>query len=316
MTRYLIRRAAQAIFVLWAAFTASFVILYLLPSDPIAIMLNPGGTGNYVDPAKAAALEAEYGFDKPVVVQYVTLLGNYLRGDLGRSISSGAPVTSAIGHALPQTLQLAGLALALAVVSGVSVAVVAAYTRSRWLRQSLLTLPPLAVSIPSFWVGLMLLQVFSFHWALFPAIGNQGFSSLVLPAITLALPTAAVIAQVLAKSLTTTWQQPYIETARAKGADRWRITMHHALRNATIPTLTMVGLIIGSLLAGTVVVETVFSRDGIGRLTATAVTNQDIPLVQGLVMLSAVIFVVVNIAVDLAYPLIDPRIARVAAGRR
>jgi peptide/nickel transport system permease protein len=316
MTRYLLRRAAQAILVLWAAFTVSFVILYLLPSDPIAIMLNPGGTGNYVDPVKAAQLRAEYGFDKPVIVQYLTLLGNYLHGDLGRSIQSGAPVTSAIGHALPQTLQLAGLALALAVVCGVALALLAAYTRSRWLRQSLLSLPPLAVSIPSFWVGLMLLQLFSFHWALFPAVGNEGFPSLVLPAITLALPTAAVIAQVLAKSLSTTWQQPYIETARAKGADRLRIVLHHALRNAIIPTLTMVGLIIGSLLAGTVVVETVFSRNGIGRLTATAVTDQDIPLVQGLVMLSAVIFVVVNLAVDLAYPLVDPRIARTPARQR
>ena len=244
------------------------------------------------------------------------MLGNYLHGDLGRSIQSGAPVTSAIGHALPQTLQLAGLALALAVVCGVALALLAAYTRSRWLRQSLLSLPPLAVSIPSFWVGLMLLQLFSFHWALFPAVGNEGFSSLVLPAITLALPTAAVIAQVLAKSLSTTWQQPYIETARAKGADRLRIVLHHALRNAIIPTLTMVGLIIGSLLAGTVVVETVFSRNGIGRLTATAVTDQDIPLVQGLVMLSAVIFVVVNLAVDLAYPLVDPRIARTPVRQR
>ena len=141
-----------------------------------------------------------------------------------------------------------------------------------------------------------------------------------MPAITLALPTGAVIAQVLAKSLSTTWRQPYIETASGllKGADRLRIAMHHALRNAIIPTLTMVGLIIGSLLAGTVVVETVFSRNGIGRLTATAVTDQDIPLVQcGLVnATSAVVFVVVNLAVDLAYPLVDPRIARTPARQR
>lgn len=316
MTRYLLRRAAQAIVVLWAAFTVSFVILYLLPSDPIAIMLNPGGAGNYVDPVKAAQLRAEYGFDKPVVVQYLTLLGNYLRGNLGRSIQSGAPVGSAIGHALPQTLQLAGSAFVLALVCGVTLALLATYTRSRWLRQFLLALPPLAVSVPSFWLGLMLLQLFSFRWALFPAVGNQGLATLVLPAITLALPTGAVIAQVLAKSLSATLRQPYIDTARAKGADRFRVTLRHALRNAVIPALTMVGLIVGSLLAGTVVVETVFSRDGIGRLTATAVTDQDIPLVQGLVMLSAAAFVAVNLAVDLAYPLIDPRIARVPARQR
>ncbi|MEU2335463.1 ABC transporter permease [Streptomyces sp. NPDC006654] len=315
MRRYVIKRLAQAVGVLWAAYTVSFLVLDFLPGDPVSAMAGAGMDSGQVDPAQLAALRHEYGFDKPVLAQYAEYLGRAVRGDFGDAVSSGRPVTSVIGAALPGTLQLTGAALLLAVVFGGGLAVVATYTSQRWLRQLLLSLPPLGVSVPTFWVGLLLVEAFSFrlHW--FPAFGNDGLRGLVLPALTLAVPTGALVAQVLAKSLLTALDQAYVETARAKGAGRPRVHLRHALRNASLPALTVVGLLVGQLVAGSVVVETVFSRDGLGRVTAAAVTAQDIPLVQGVVVFGALIFVATNLVVDLVYPLLDPRIV-VAPDRR
>ncbi|MCX4759431.1 ABC transporter permease [Streptomyces sp. NBC_01275] len=315
MRRYVVKRLAQAIGVLWAAYTVSFLVLDYLPGDPVSAMAGAGADTGQVDPAQLAALRHQYGFDKPVLVQYADHLGRAVRGDFGDSISTGRPVTSTLADALPQTLQLTGAALLLAVVLGGGLAVLATYTTQRWLRQLLLSLPPLGVSVPTFWVGLLLVESFSFrlHW--FPAFGNEGLRGLILPAVTLAIPTGALVAQVLAKSLLTALDQAYVETARAKGAGRWRVHLRHALRNASLPALTVVGLLVGQLIAGSVVVETVFSRDGLGRVTAAAVTAQDIPLVQGVVVFGSLIFVLTNLIVDLVYPLLDPRIV-VASGRK
>ena len=199
---------------------------------------------------------------------------------------------------------------------GGGLAIVGTLVRSRGLSNTLLGLPPLGVAIPSFWLGLMLVQWFSFQIHLFPAVGNKGFSSIVLPAITLAVPTAALIAQMLSRSLRHSLDEPYVDTARAKGAGPLRVHFRHALRNASLPALTVTGLIVGELLAGAVVTETVFSRAGIGRLTATSVSAQDIPVVQGIVLFAAAVFVLVNLAVDLLYPLLDPRIVRRTRGAR
>lgn len=308
MRRYVIKRLAQAVGVLWAAYTVSFLVLDFLPGDPVSAMAGAGLESGEIDPARLAALRHEYGFDKPVLVQYADYLGRAVRGDFGDAISTGRPVTSTLADALPQTLQLTGSALLLAVLLGGGLAVVATYTSQRWLRQFLLSLPPLGVSVPTFWVGLLLVETFSFRLQWFPAFGNDGFQGLVLPALTLAIPTGAQVAQVLAKSLLTALDQAYVETARAKGAGRWRVHLRHALRNASLPALTVVGLLVGQLVAGSVVVETVFSRDGLGRVTAAAVTAQDIPLVQGVVVFGALIFVATNLLVDLVYPLLDPRI--------
>ncbi|KUN29922.1 peptide/nickel transport system permease protein [Streptomyces sp. TLI_55] len=315
MRRYVIKRLAQAVGVLWAAYTVSFLVLDFLPGDPVTAMAGAGMDSGDVDPARLAALRHEYGFDKPILAQYADYLGRAVRGDFGDAVSTGRPVTSTLADALPQTLQLTGAALLLAVLLGGGLAVVATYTSQRWLRQLLLSLPPLGVSVPTFWVGLLLVEVFSFrlHW--FPAFGNDGLRGLVLPALTLAIPTGALVAQVLAKSLLTALDQAYVETARAKGAGRWRVHLRHALRNASLPALTVVGLLVGQLIAGSVVVETVFSRDGLGRVTAAAVTVQDIPVVQGVVVFGALIFVATNLLVDLVYPLLDPRIV-VASDRR
>ncbi|WP_107655143.1 ABC transporter permease [Nocardia suismassiliense] len=309
MARYLALRVLQAVWVLWAAFTVSFVVLYLLPADPISIAADGGGAGTPVDQAAIAELQARYGLDRPLWQQYWTALGHAVRGDLGHSIGTGQPVTGAIGDALPATLGLAGLALLFATFGGVALAFAATYTRRPWLRTVLNALPSLGVSVPTFWTGLLLLQLFSFQWRLAPAFGGHGFAGTVLPALTLALPIGAVIAQVLAAGLESTWRQPFVDVALAKGGSRWWVQRKHVLRPASVPTFTIAGVLIGNMLAGSVVVETVFARQGVGRLTQTAVLAQDIPVVQGIVLLTSAVFVTVNLAVDLLYPLLDPRIA-------
>ncbi|MEV6364985.1 ABC transporter permease [Nocardia asteroides] len=308
MLRYVGSRVLQALWVLWAAFTLSFVVLYLLPADPVSMAADGGGVGTPVDRAAIAELQARYGLDKPLWEQYVTALGNAVTGDLGRSISTGAPVTQTIGDVLPATLGLAALALVFATLGGTALAFAATYTRRPWLRDTLAALPPLGVSVPTFWTGLILLQLFSFrlHW--FPAFGGTGLRGALLPALTLALPIGAVIAQVLAAGLAQTWRQPFTEVALAKGASRWWVQRRHVARLASVPAFTIAGVLVGTMLAGSVVVESVFARAGVGRLTQTSVLNQDIPVVQGVVLLSALIFVLVNLAVDLLYPLLDPRI--------
>ncbi|MFF3611868.1 ABC transporter permease [Streptomyces sp. NPDC002580] len=315
MRRYVAGRLAQAVGVLWAAYTVSFLVLDYLPGDPVSAMAAGGMDSGQIDPVRIAELKHQYGFDEPVPLQYADHLGRAVRGDLGDSISTGRSVTSTLGDALPPTLALTGLALLLAVVLGGGLAVLATGTRQRWLRQLALSVPPLGVSVPTFWVGLVLVELFSFRLRWFPAFGDDGPRGLVLPAVTLAVPTGALVAQVLAKSLLTALEQPYAETARAKGASPLRIHLRHALRNASLPALTVVGLLAGQLIAGSVVVETVFSRDGVGRLTAGAVAAQDIPLVQGVVVFGALVFVLANLIVDLVCPLLDPRIV-VAPNRR
>jgi peptide/nickel transport system permease protein len=307
MIRYIGQRLLQGAFVLWAAYTVSFFILYLLPGDAVSIMAS-GDEQNAVDPALVEKLRSEYGLDRPIHEQYIIALFKALQLDFGVSIKNGVAATQAVGEVLPETIRLAIAGFALAVLLGSALAIAATFSRNRWVRQVFGSLPPLGIALPTFWIGLLLLQLFSFRLRLFPAIGNDGAESIVLPALTLAIPTAAVIAQLLARSLHQTLGEPYIEQIRAKGASEALIQFGHALRNAAIPTLTMLGILVGNLLAGAVVSETVFSRAGIGRLTVTAVNSRDIPVVQTLVVLAAAIFVVTSLIVDLIYPLVDPRI--------
>lgn len=314
MRRYVLWRLVQAVGVLWAAYTLAFLLLDVLPGDPVAAMAGAGLNSTQVTPERLAELRTQYGFDRPLLVRYAASLGHAVRGDLGDSVATGRPVADTIADALPQTLQLAGVALPLAVLTGGALALAATATRRRWLRQVLLSLPSVGISLPAFWVGLMLVQLFSFRLRLFPAFGNDGAAGLVLPAVTLAVPGAVLVAQVLSKSLLTVLDEPYVQTAWAKGAGRARVQFRHALRNASLPALTVVGVLAGQLTANAVVVENVFSRNGLGRVTTDAVTVQDIPVVQGVVVFGALVFVLVNLLVDLAGPLLDPRV--VASGGR
>lgn len=309
MLTYTARRVAQAIAVLWAAYTVTFVVLFLLPSDPVSILLNQqGASSGRPSEAQIAAIQQEYGFDDPAVVQYGHHLVDAVQLDFGQSVSRGQSVTSLLAENLPPTLALTATALLLTVVIGGGLAFLATYVGWRPLRAFLHRLPAVGVSFPTFWVGLLLIQLFSFSLGWFPATGSDGVSSLVLPALTMSLPTAGILAQVLIRGLDDTLDQAHIATARAKGLSRFTIHRKHALKNASLPALTILGLLVGSTVTNAVVAETVFSRLGIGRLAQQAVLAQDIPLVQGIVVLAAAIFVVVNLAVDLVYPLLDPRV--------
>ncbi|MEU7608255.1 ABC transporter permease [Micromonospora sp. NPDC049204] len=308
------RRMLHAVLVLWAAYTLSFVLLYVLPGDPVAVMAAGGGDATTVAAGQLDALRAEHGLDRPLPEQYLDRLTGTVRGDLGTSVQTGEPVARMLLDALPPTLQLAAGALGLGVPLGAAVALLAAYVRRRGLRRLLLSLPGAGISVPTFWVGLVLLQVFSFRWALLPAFGD-GSAAAVLPAITLALPVAALVGQTFARGLGDALAQPYLDTAAAKGAGRARLLLRHAARNAALTPLAVTGVLAGNILAGAVVVETVFSRHGIGRLTATAVAAQDIPVVQGAVILGAACFVLVSLATELLMPVLDPRL-RTATGAR
>lgn len=308
-----VRPILQALFVVWAAFTLSFIVLYALPGDAVSRQF---GTGDFLAPEQLEALRAKYGLDQPIIVQYFTQLSNVVRGDFGNSITTGKPVLETIATALPDTLALTGAALLVSTVLGGIIALATSYVRTPVLKQFLLSAPAVGVAIPGFWIGLVLLWLFSFSIPLFPAMGSRGIESLVLPTIALAIPTSATIAQVLTRSLLEEWQQPYAHNAVAKGLLRPYVLFRHVLRNALIPVLTVFALTAGGLLGGAIIAETIFSRNGIGRLTQLAVTDQDVPLVQGVVILSAVIYAVLNLLVDLIYPLLDPRIAGASKRRR
>lgn len=311
MIRYLAGRVGQAAAVVWATFTLAFIILYLMPSDPAEIIASGGLQGESGSEASQQQLEelrAEMGLDQPAIVQYFTRLFAMATGDWGASYQTGLPVTDMLSTALPPTVAIAVLGLSIAIVVGMLLGFLATYTRFGPLRQLLYSLPSIGASIPTFWSALVLIQLFSFSLRMFPAFGNNGFSSTVLPAIALAIPVSAMIAQVFGKSLRTVMAEPYLDTARAKGASRMASMLRHAVRNALLPVLTMVGMIFGALLSGAVVIETVFGRQGFGRLTVDAVNTQDIPVVMGVVVFSAIVFVAATLIVDLLYPLLDPRI--------
>lgn len=301
--RFARRRAVDIVLVMLAAATLSFLTLQLMPGDPVDTLLR--GTFE-ITPQMRADVAAAYGLDEPVLVQYVQYVGGLLVGDLGVSYQQRQPVTEIIATALPPTAALTGLAMLFAVVFAVVGALVSA-GRGRAARFAAQTLELLAISVPSFWIGLLLLSAFAFAIPLFPSTGADGFSSLVLPALTLSLPLAGVLGQILRERLDDSLGQPHTLTARTRGAGEARIRVRHGLRHSVIPALTVAGAIIGSLLVGTTVIETLFSRPGIGRVLLTAVMSKDAPVIMGVVVFAAIVFLVVNTVVDLLSLVVDPR---------
>lgn len=311
MLRYILGRLAQAVGVLWAVFTVTFVVLYLLPSNPVALMLAAGDVRvEDLSAEQLAALEAKYGLDKPVYVRYFDQLWQLMRLDFGDSTSKNVPVSELLVPRLGSTVALGVTAILLTLVVGVAVAYLAAYVRWRPARVLLRRLPAVGVSFPPFFIGLLLIQVFAFSLGWLPATGSDGWQTLILPAVMMATPTSAMLAQVLTRSLDDSLAEPYITTARAKGLSRHAVQARHALRNAALPALTLLGLLLGATVAETVVAETVFARDGLGRLAQEAVLAQDVHVVQAVVLVAAAAFVAINLVVDLIYPLIDPRVTQ------
>lgn len=314
MLKYLSGRTGQALLVLWAAFTLSFILLQVLPSDAILIKFQNPDMG--LSPAQIADMRAAYGADVPLWQQYLHTLGNFLRGDLGYSIQNGVPVSALLAANLPATLQLAVLGFTLALLLALVIAFVSNLIGFGWLKSALQSLPALFVSVPTFWLGIVLIQIFSFRLKLVPIINPGEWIGLLLPIATLAIPISAPLAQILIRSIDSVQTQPFVAVARAKGASRSGVLWRHVARNAMLPVLTIAGILFGELIAGALITETVFGRSGLGQLTQQAVVNQDVAVLQAVVMISAAAFVFLNLLVDLLFPLLDPRLKSYAGATR
>jgi peptide/nickel transport system permease protein len=312
MIAYIVRRLIYAVVVIVGVATISFALLQMIPGSPVDAMLGTEST-----PQAREALERELGLDKSIPVQYVTWWGNLLRGDLGKSAMTSQPVGQLIMQRLPTTIPLALLSMFIALVIAVPAGILSAIRRNTWIDGLVSVIAFAGLSIPGFWLGTLLILGFSVHWQIFPPGGYvsvmddpvSGLRHLILPAIALGSTFAAVLTRMIRSSLLEVLGADYIRTARAKGQTEQRVLVHHALRNALIPAVTIVGVQVGFLLSGALVIEQIFSLPGIGRLTVQAVLDRDIPLLQGCIITIAFIFVAVNLLTDLIYVWLDPRIS-------
>lgn len=303
MVTFIARRVLLLVPILFGVSIVTFLMVHLVPGDPIQIMLGHGASG-----ANLALLRHEYGLDSPLPIQYLRFMGNLLHGDLGTSIHSSRPVFREISDRFLATLELTSAAMALAVLLGVGVGVLAVGSRSRQLDGLLMLGATLGISLPSFFVGLLLIYFFALQLGWLPVLSSDNLQGLILPAVTLALPAASVLARVTRSGLVEVISQDYIRTARAKGLGWPRVVGYHATRNGLIVVLTIVGLQFGSLMAGSVIVETVFARPGLGSLAVNAIQARDYPVIQGTVLVFASFYVLINLAIDILYGLVNPRI--------
>ena len=308
MARIVFRRLAQSAVVLWAAFTLSFILVQSMPGDAVLIRFLDPNMG--MTPEDIARIRAFYGSDEPVLQQYVFTAWSFLRGDFGYSVQSGVPVRDEILLNLPPTLRLAGLAVAVAGVLAFALAWIGTLAPFAWLRAAIQALPAVMISLPVFWIGIMLVQVVSFQLGWVSVIAPGPWEKMVLPVLTLALPIAAPLTRVLLSSIEGTERQPFVAVARAKGLSRRATLGRHVLGNAALPVLAIGGLLLGELIAGAVVTETVFGMNGLGRLAERSVRTQDIAVLQAIVVISALAFVLVNLVVDLISLALDPRLRR------
>lgn len=304
MGYYLIRRLLATVPVVLGVTVAVFSMLHVVPGDPIQMMLGEFQTS----PEQVERLQAQLHLDEPLPQQYGRFVLGAFQGDLGYSIRSKRSVTSEIADNLPSTLILTLSGLSVAVVVGVTLGVMAAVKHNTWADLAAMVVATLGISMPSFWLGLLLIFAFSLRLRWFPVTGDGGVAHLVLPAVALGLGASAIIARLTRSTMLEVLRQDYIVTARAKGLRGSIVVLRHAMRNAMIPTVTILGLQFGQLLAGAVVIETVFGRPGIGRLIVSAILEKDFPVVQGIILFVAVAYVAINLLVDLIYATLDPRI--------
>ncbi|QCI11817.1 ABC transporter permease [Pseudomonas putida] len=297
-------RLLAGIGVLWGAASLTFLAVNFSGGDTALAIL--GGPDALPTPELLARVRAEYGLDQPLIVQYGDYLGRLLQGDLGESYRLRIPVVQAIGEQIGATVQLSISAGLLAITLALVCAILTA-NRAPWVR-SLASGSELVISsAPSFVIGIVLLLVFSFHWHWLPPSGSEGWRTLILPTVALALPVAAVLTQLLRQSLEDTLEQSFIAMARARGLSETAVRLRHALRHALVPLVTLAGFVFASLLGGAVVIELLFARQGLGRLMLDATSNKDVPMVLGVTLLAAAVYVLVNLAVDLINRWIDPR---------
>lgn len=299
---YLLQRTLYAVFVIATVSVVVFVLVRLT-GDPAVLMAPPNSTKEDID-----LLRHQLGFDAPLHVQYVRYVGGLLRLDFGQSVRFSTPVAELILQRLPATLQLAVASMVIGVMIGVSVGLVSAVYRNTWIDYAGRTVGLVGQAVPVYWSGIMLIIVFGVLLRWLPVSGQQGWQSLILPALTVGTYMAAGIMRLVRSSVLEVLGQDYIRSARAKGLSEGLVISRHALRNALLPVSTMVGLQLGLLLSGAVLTETIFAWPGLGQLSVQAVFARDFPLIQGIVLISAVFLVVVNLVVDVAYAYIDPRI--------
>jgi len=309
--RYIARRLLATVLVLLLVTLISFSIMHMVPGDPAVVMAGVGASADQVQ-----RIREQFGLGAPFLVRLGHWYAGLLRGDLGQSILLGRSVAQAIGERLPATLSLASLAFVLTAGLGIALGTVAAIRPNTWVDHAVMSLAVVGVSVPGFWLGLILIILFSVVVDWLPAGGYvplaQGagawFRALVLPAASLALLQVGLLARITRSTVAETLQEDYVRTARAKGLSTWVVVGRHAFGNATIPVMTVLGISTSLLLSGSVVVETVFSIPGLGRLMATAILARDYPVIQGGLLVTALLFVVINLAVDVLYAWLDPRI--------
>ena len=303
MRRYVLKRLLSLVGTLLGVSVLIFLMVHLIPGDPVTAIL-----GQFATPDAISQMRAALGLDEPLWQQYLHFLGRLLVGDLGTSLFTGQSVWEQITQRFPITLQLAIFSVIIAAIFGILLGTIAAVKQNTFVDRLVVLSSLVGISAPGFWIALFLIWVFAYKLALFPISGYEGLHSLLLPAITLGMAEAGMIARMTRSSMLEVIKQDYMRTAEAKGAAVVRMVFSHGLPNAIIPVVTMLGLQFGSLLAGAVVVETVFSLQGIGSLAIDAIGKRDMPTVQGMVFFMAVIFATTNLVVDLIYSLIDPRI--------
>lgn len=306
MVRYIIVRLVSSLPVIFGVTMAVFFMVRLVPGDPIDVLFNNQARPT---PEQRAKMRRQLGLDLPIHRQYIKFVWDAAHGDLGRSFRTQRPVMQEILLRLPNTIKLTAASLTVAVIVGVVAGIAAATFRGTWVDHLSMAISVLGVSIPGFWFGLMAILLFAVRLGWFPVSGAGTWKHMVLPACTLGLLSSAVLARLTRASMLEALSGDYVRTARAKGMNEFWIIVRHALRNALIPVVTMLGLQIGSLLSGAFIIESVFGYSGVGQLAVGALQTRDFPLIQGIVLVVALIYVFVNLVVDVVYAAIDPRIS-------
>lgn len=306
MGGYIQQRLVRAVPVLVGVMTLVFFMVHMLPGDPAEEIASRGPGG--MTPEAIEQIRIRLGLDQPLYVQYWDFVKHVAQGDLGRSIFSNREVSAMIRSQIGATIKLTAAGMLVALLIGVPLGIIAAIRQNSWVDSASMTVALLGVAMPSFWLGLLLIWLFAVRLNWVPVIVGTGLRGLILPAFTLGFSAAAIIARLVRSSMLEVLRQEYMTTARAKGLRTRSVVLRHGLKNALIPVVTIIGLQIGNLLGGAVVIETVFARQGIGRLAIDAILAKDFPVIQGVVLFAAVVYVSVNLLVDLLYSVIDPRI--------
>ncbi|MDC7240037.1 MAG: ABC transporter permease [Spirochaetales bacterium] len=302
MVQFLVKRIFQTLVALWGVITLVFIILHFA-GDPTLLMLPESATAEDV-----ARLRSQLGFDRPLIVQYLSYMGQLLRFDLGTSYIQNLPVSEIIASRIPYTLTLAFAALLVAIGIGVPVGIIVGLNHGKMIEKILMPIVLIGQSMPTFWSGILLIMLFSIRWGVLPSSGADGAGAVILPAVSLGALSMATFARILRTSIIEEMDKPYVRAARAKGISFGKVFFRHVFRNSSIPLITIAAIELATLLAGAVIVETVFAWPGLGQLAVQAINSRDFSVVQAVVLLGSFVYIILNLIADLLYSIVDPRI--------